>query len=148
MFPVGGLLFTLDDFPLVWNILSSPQLLFGFYSIQKLRQSCKSCKPFKLTYRRFASLNVVQIWQTHSKTTNITLTICKKNVLFSYFVTFLLRASILPCTFLSSVTDNTPETLRLNVLQIYKSYLKINVYHQTPLRRVCGIKWLKGGVTP
>ena len=37
MFPVGGLLLAFDDFPLVKNILSPPQQLFGIYSIQKLQ---------------------------------------------------------------------------------------------------------------
>ena len=39
VFPVGGLLLKFDDFPLVWNILSPPQLLFGFYSIHCLSNS-------------------------------------------------------------------------------------------------------------
>ena len=82
--------------------LSLPQRLFGFHCTQK-RRYCASCaKPFKLTCRSFASLNLVQIWQIHSKTTYIMFTICIMNMSFSfikqstnYFVTFLLLASIL-----------------------------------------------------
>ena len=101
VFPVGGSLLKFVDFPLVWNILSLLQRLFGFHCTQN-RRYCASCaKPFKLTCRSFASLNMVQIWQIHSKTTYIMFTICKKNMSFSfikqqtnYFVTFLLLTSI------------------------------------------------------
>ena len=78
-FPVGGSLLKFVDFPLVKNILSLPQRLFGFqcipmfHSTQK-RRYCASCaKQFKLTCRSFASLNLVKIWRIHSKTTYIML---------------------------------------------------------------------------
>ena len=82
--PVGGLLLKFVDFPLIKNILSLPQRLFGFHSTQKLRYRASRVKPFKLTCRSFASLNLVQIWRTHSKTTYIMFTICKKNMSFSF----------------------------------------------------------------
>ena len=75
VFPVGGALLKFVDFPLVKNILSLPQRLFGFHSTQKLRYRASRAKPFKLTCRSFASLNLVQIWQIHSKTTYIMFTI-------------------------------------------------------------------------
>ena len=40
--------------------------------------SCRSCKPFKTTYKSFASLNRVQIWNLSSKTSSTTFTRCKR----------------------------------------------------------------------
>ena len=64
--PVGGSLLKFVDFPMVKNILSLPQRLFGFHSTQKLRYRASRAKPFKLTCISFASLNLVQMWQIQS----------------------------------------------------------------------------------
>ena len=45
------------------------------------RISCGSCKPFKSTYKSFASLNRVQIWNLSSKTWRIAYTREKRRYL-------------------------------------------------------------------
>ena len=51
----------------------------------KVEISCKSCNSIKLTYRSFASLNLVQIRQSHWQTTCITHTSAEKNM-FLHFI--------------------------------------------------------------
>ena len=84
VFPIGGSYLKFVYFPLVKTILSLPQRLFGFHSTQKLRYRVTRAKPFKMTCRTFASLNFVQIFQIHFKTTSIMFTISKKNISFSF----------------------------------------------------------------
>ena len=51
----------------------------------KCEISCKSCNSGKSTYRSFASLNLIPIWQSYWQTTCITYTSAKKNM-FLHFI--------------------------------------------------------------
>ena len=79
---VCGLLLNCDELSMFLNILYPPIILHT--KCQKVEISCKSCNFFKSAFRSFASLNMALSRHTYSKTTCITLTNAKKNIVLLF----------------------------------------------------------------